>query len=122
MKRLAAICTLILSGCSVGSSDVPSMPDWSMALHASEPVGFDGIHCWKMPVSDEDWQKTVAELQLASIDRYPSFDSEAANCKATWWDIDFPKEAQRYWRSSDGGIRRLAAYRAGVMYVIHELR
>lgn len=122
MKHIAVICILVLTGCNASSIDAPPMPDWPNALHTSESSGFDGLHCWKVSLTDKGWQQTVTSLQLKAMDTYPSYDTASANCKETWWDVDFPGQAQRYWISSEGEIRRLALYREGVLYVTNEYR
>ena len=113
---------MVLSGCSASSIDVPPIPDWSDALHASEPSGFDVLQCWRISLTEEGWQQTVTSLQLKTMESYPTYDSISANCKETWWDVNFPDQAQRYWISSDGDIRRLASFRSGVMYITKEYR
>lgn len=122
MKRSAVICILVLSGCSSNSIDVPQIPDWPVALHASGSSGFDGLHCWKVSLTEEGWKKTVASLQLKAMETYPTYDSSPANCKEIWWDVDFPQQSQRYWVSGDGDIRRLALYQGGFLYITNEYR
>jgi len=122
MKQLTCLIAMVAIGCSASTTDAPEIPSWSRSEHAFEPAGRDALNCWKVAMSEVEWQKTVLSLQLKAMDSYPEHDTPSANCNTDWWDVDLPKQAKNYWISKEGHIRRLALYKDGNLYFTDEIR
>jgi hypothetical protein len=122
MKFFFIIFVIILGGCDSKVSKVPLLPDWPDAFHAYESLGRDGMHCYKVRITNKEWLRLIASLELKSISTYPSYDTSSANCNESWWGVDFPIEAEYYWLSNNGATRRLAALKNGVLFFTHEFR
>jgi hypothetical protein len=116
---LIAVVVVVTAHTFRASTAPVSFLDALRANHVQETVGVDGIHCWKVALSESEFLKAVDGLTPTSRD---STATTAANCQVSWWDIDFPKQAQLHWLSEDGNIRKLASYRNGLLYFVHEHR
>lgn len=96
---------------------------WLKVQEARESIGRDALYCLKIRLTKEESTEVISNLALSPVvDISSTVSSSLANCKAEWWDIDFPNAAQEYKTENDGQVRVLAAYRDGVFYYTHELR
>lgn len=94
----------------------------SNALTHREDVGYDFIECTKLEMSFDEVKVAVQKLSLQSMEAYPKYDINSANCHIDWWDVDFPSEADWYALESDGKFRHLATIKNGFFYYTRELR
>ena len=122
MKIWFILFVVALNGCGNKVSEAPLLPDWPNVLHAYESLGQDGIHCYKVQISNEEWLSLIPSLELQSSNTYPSYDTSSSNCSESWWTVDFPADAEYYWLSNSGSTRRLAVLKNGFLFFTHEFR